>query len=74
MGSDQQEVGFPGLFKKHMLWNLKSLQDFQQTSPKLGERELKTLGMLNCGEIFDIANGLPVARRWIYGENWETGV
>ncbi len=70
MGSAQQEVGYSGLFKKHMLWNLKySSQDFQHTSTKLGERDLKTLGMLNCGGIFDILNGLPVARRWIYGEN-----
>ncbi len=37
MGSAQQEVGYLGLFKKHMLWNLKySSQDFQQTSPKPG--------------------------------------
>ncbi len=63
-GSAQQEVGYSGLFKKHMLWNLKySSQDFQQTSTKLGERDLKTLGMLNSGGIFDISNGLPVARR-----------
>ncbi len=58
------EVGYSGLFKKHMLWNLKySSQDFQHTSTKPGERDLKTLGMLNCGGIFDISNGLPVARR-----------
>ncbi len=74
MGSAQQEVGYSGLFKKHMLWNLKySSQDFQHTSTKPGERDLKTLGMLNCGGIFDISNGLPVARRWRYGKNWETG-
>ncbi len=37
MGSAQQEVGYSGLFKKHMLWNLKySSQDFQHTSTKLG--------------------------------------
>ncbi len=43
-----------------MLWNLKySSQNFQQTSTKLGERDLKPLGMLNCGGIFDISNGLP---------------
>ncbi len=42
--STQQEVGYSGLFKKHMLWNLKySSRDFQQTSTKLGERDLKTL-------------------------------
>ncbi len=53
-----------GLFKKHMLWNLKySSQDFQHMSTKLGERDLKTLGMLNCGGIFDISKGLPVTRR-----------
>ncbi len=74
MGYAQQEVGYSGLFKNHMLWNLKySSQDFQHTSTKPGERDLKTLGMLNCGGIFDISNGLPVARRWSYGENWETG-
>ncbi len=68
------EVGYSGLFKKHMLWNLKySSQDFQHTSTKPGERDLKTLGMLNCGGIFDISNGLPVARWWSYGENWDTG-
>ncbi len=55
--SAQQEVGYSGLFKKHMLWNLKySSQDFQHTkSTKPGERDLKTLGMLNCGGIFDIS-------------------
>ncbi len=43
MGSAQQEVGYSGLFKKHMLWNLKySSQDFQQMSTKLGECDLKT--------------------------------
>ncbi len=64
IGSAQQEVSYSGLFKKHMLWNLKySSQDFQQTSNKLGERDLKTLGMLKCGGIFDISNGLSVARR-----------
>ncbi len=48
MGSAQQEVGYSGLFKKHMLWNLKySSQNFQQMSTKLGERDLKILGMLN---------------------------
>ncbi len=74
MGSAQQEVGYSGLFKKHMFWNLKySSQDFQHTSIKPGERDLKTLGMLNCGGIFDISNGLPVARRLSYGENWDTG-
>ncbi len=74
IGSAQQEVGYSGLFKKHMLWNLKySSQDFQHTSTKPSERDLKTLGMLNCGGIFDISNGLPVARRWSYGENWDTG-
>ncbi len=68
MGSAQQEVGYSGLFKNHMLWNLKySSQDFQHRSTKLCERVLKTLGMLNCGGIFDISNGLPVARRWSYG-------
>ncbi len=70
MGSAQQEVGYSGLFKKHMLWKS---QDFQHTSTKPGERDLNTLGMLNCGGIFDISNGLPVARRWNYGENWDTG-
>ncbi len=58
MGSTQQEVGYSGLFKKHMLWNLKySSQNFQHTSTKLCERDLKTLEMLNCGGIFDIWNG-----------------
>ncbi len=53
MGSAQQEVGYSGLFKNHMLWNLKySSQDFQHRSTKLGERDLKTLGMLNCGGDF----------------------
>ncbi len=34
MGSAQQEVGYSGLFKKHMLWNLKySSQDFQHRAP-----------------------------------------
>ncbi len=74
MGSAQQEVGYSGLFKKHMLWNLKySSQDFQQMSTKLSECDLKTLEMLKCRGIFDILNGLPVARRWSYGENWDTG-
>ncbi len=64
MGSAQQEVGYSGLFKKHMLWNLKySSQDFQQTSTKLGERDLETLGMLNCRGIFDISNGDEVMAR-----------
>ncbi len=56
-----QEVGYSGLFKKHILKY--SSQDFQPTSTKLGERDLKKLGMLNCGGIFDFLNGLPVARR-----------
>ncbi len=39
MGSAQQEVGYSGLFKKHMLWNLKySSQDFQHTSTSGGSR------------------------------------
>ncbi len=53
IGSDPQEVGYSGLFKKRMLWNLKfSSQVFQQMSTKLGEYDLKTLGMQNCKEIF----------------------
>ncbi len=64
IGSAPQEVGYSGLFKKRMLWNLKfSSQVFQQMSTKLGEYDLKTLGMQNCEEIFDILNGLTVARQ-----------
>ncbi len=54
------------------IWNTPP-RIFNTRAPKPGERDLKTLGMLNCGGIFDISNGLPVARRWSYGENWETG-
>ncbi len=61
--SAQQEVGYSGLFKKCMLWNFIYSEDFQQIATKLGEHDLKTLGMLNFEEIFDISNGLPVARR-----------
>ncbi len=55
-----------GLFKKHMPWNLKySSQDFQHTSTKRGECDLKTLGTAKLRRDFDISNSLPVARRWI---------
>ncbi len=74
IGSAQQEVGYLGLFKKRMLWNLiYSSEDYHPIATKLGEHDLKTLGTQNCQDIFDISNGLPVARRWIYGEKWETG-
>ncbi len=58
MGSAQQEVDYSGLFKKYMLWNLiYSSEDYHPIATKLGEHDLKTLGMLNCVEIFDISNG-----------------
>ena len=41
---------------------------------KLGEREVKALRMLNCGGIFDISNGLAVARKRIYGEKMKQEV
>ncbi len=64
-GNAQQEVGYSGLFKKHMLWNLKySSRIFNRRAPN-PVNVIKTLGMLNCGGIFDISNGLPVARRLI---------
>ncbi len=57
-----------------MLWNLiYSSEVYHPIATKLGEHDLKTLGTQNCQDIFDISNGLPVARRWIYGEKWETG-
>ncbi len=40
-----------------------SSEDYHPIATKLGEHDLKTLGMLNCEDIFDISNGLPVARR-----------
>ncbi len=53
-----------GLFKKRMLWNLiYSSEDYHPIATKLGEHDLKTLGTQNCQDIFDISNGLPVARR-----------
>ncbi len=71
----QQEFSNSGLFKKAHALELEILPPriFNTSSTKLGERDLKTLGILNCGGIFDISNGLPVARRWSYGENWDTG-
>ncbi len=64
IGSAQQEVGYLGLFKKCMLWNLiYSSEDYHPIATKLCEHDLKILGMLNCEDIFDISNGLPVARR-----------
>ncbi len=64
IGSAQQEVGYLGLFKKRMLWNLiYSSEDYHPIATKLGEHDLKTLGTQNCQDIFDISNGLPVARR-----------
>ncbi len=45
-----------------MLWNLiYSSEDYHPIATKLGEHDLKTLGMQNCQDIFDISNGLPVA-------------
>ncbi len=59
MGSGQQEVGYSGLFKKHMPWNLKySSQDFQHTSTKLGECDLKTLGYAKLRRDVDISNSI----------------
>ena len=70
----QQEVGYSGLFEKRMLWNLMySSYRIHPIPTKLGQREVKTLRMLNCGRIFDISNGLAVARKRIYGEKRETG-
>ncbi len=65
IGSAQQEVGYLGLFKKRMLWNLiYSSEDYHPFATKLGgEHDLKTLGTQNCQIFFDISNGLPVARR-----------
>jgi len=40
---------------------------------KLGQHEVKTLMMKNCQQIFDISNGLAVARQQIYGEKRESG-
>ena len=69
IGSAQQEVSYLGLFIKSMLWNLKySSEVFNPFATKLGEHDLKTLRMKNCEGIFDISNGLPVARHGTYGE------
>ncbi len=58
IGSAQQEVGYSGLFKKRMLWNLiYSSEDYHPIATKLGEHYLKTLGTQNCQDIFDISNG-----------------
>jgi len=40
---------------------------------KLGVQEVKTLRMKVCEGIFDISNGLAVARKRNYGEKRETG-
>ena len=41
---------------------------------KLGVHEVKTWRMKNCQGIFDISNGLAVARKQIYGEYWKQEV
>lgn len=35
---------------------------------KFGEQGAKTMEMLNCEEVFDMLNGVAVARQYIYGE------
>ncbi len=72
--SAKQEVGYSGLFKKpHALEFEYSSQDFQHTSTKPGERDLKTWGMLNCGGIFDNLEWFARGEAMSYGKNWETG-
>ncbi len=51
-----------GLLFLFYLFSFCSLRN-QPIATKLGEHDLKTLGTQNCQDIFDISNGLPVARR-----------
>jgi hypothetical protein len=72
--SAQQEVSYYGLFGKRMLWNLiYSSEAIVSIIAKLGQHEENISRMLNCERIFDISNGLAVAKQRIYGEKRETG-
>jgi len=52
-----------------MLWNLIYVfQGIHLIATKLGQHEAKRLRMLNCERIFDILNGLAVARQQINGK------
>jgi hypothetical protein len=61
------------LFEKRTQWNLKySSQRIPPIATKLGQHDVKTLSMKNCRQIFDISNGLAVARKRNDGEKRET--
>ncbi len=73
IGSAQQEVGYLGLFKKRMLWNLiYSSEDYHPIATKLGEHDLKTLGT-QIAKIFWYLERFARARRWIMVKNERTG-